>query len=401
MDRLGQGRFGSWAARGLALAAVVAAPSVARGQDGPPLRTFDVPLDQPAVAVMMPEGGSLRVTGSVANGTDGTVLDAATATTPGGASTEGGLVDAAASGLVLAERDPASHTYTYRASGAPGPTCEALLMGQTCVALRTAQIAAAELRDLGELREELTGGLHVEIFAPQMAAVTPPVAFTPPSFDPGSYTPYEPPPPSVPIWIWAVGGASTSGLLVALIVLGVAVRRRKAATPLARVQAAAARLHRRLQDDPVRARLLGLVHDLAAEAESVARMESRLAAAVRDAKPEELERRRAQLAQQAEGLVAKGGEEAGKGELDGAVQILDDQIERCRRWEMQRWRCGARLERIATRLEALEVELNDPTTGREGGGDGLLDALQEEIDLARAGEQEAEKLLGPRPKAAA
>jgi hypothetical protein len=197
-------------------------------------------------------------------------------------------------------------------------------------------------------------------------------------------------PTGVPLWVWAAGGASTAGLLVALMAILVAVRRRQGGGgPLARTKSAATRLRKRLQGDAVKARLLAVVDELAGEGDSLASMQQRLEKAVRDAKPDELERRRDRLRAQAQGLKA----EAGQTELDGAAEILEKQIERCRNWEMQRWRSGARLERIATRLEALEVELNDPTIGSDEGGDTLLDALQEELELARAGEREAEGLL--------
>jgi hypothetical protein len=137
-----------------------------------------------------------------------------------------------------------------------------------------------------------------------------------------------------------------------------------------------------------------VVKDLGAEAASLERLERRLGEAVRNANIEGLEKRRRDLERAAAALTDRGGEEAGQGELKDAVTIIEGQIDRCRKWEMQRWRSAARTERIATRLEALEIELSDPTQNKLGDSDPLLDKLQEELELARAGEREAETLLG-------
>jgi len=153
-----------------------------------------------------------------------------------------------------------------------------------------------------------------------------------------------------------------------------------------------------LKGDQVKARLLGVVNDLAHESSSLEAVERKLQRAVRDANRDALEKRHQELERTATSLDSHGGDAAGAGDLHDAAAIVESQIDRCRQWEMQCWRSAARMERIATRLEALEAELNDPAAGKLGEADRLLDTLHEELDLARAGEREAEKLLGNAPE---
>jgi hypothetical protein len=189
--------------------------------------------------------------------------------------------------------------------------------------------------------------------------------------------------------------ASGTGVLLSVGILFLALRRRrKGLGPVGRVQVTAGRLRRKLSGDSTKSRLLSVVNDLASETDKLADLEKRLEKAVKNANPEALEKRRQELVKAAEDLASRGGAEAGQGEMNDAAKIVEGQLDRCRRWEMQRWRSAARIERIATRLEALEVELNDPAQATTEPKEELLNVLQEELDLARAGEREAHSLLG-------
>jgi hypothetical protein len=376
---------------------IVLHTGLALGQVGPAtvqVDARDIGFDVSTTPLSIGPGGMVRITGTAVYSPDGTVWDAATESTLTGERHDGGLVDAEASGLVLGERDPGTHTYTYVPSGSSSAVCDSLGLGTPCLVLRLPALAAAHRRDLGELREDLSGGLHVEVHVP----VTPPAVYVPtypPPPPPDTYPPvvYEPERSS---WFWvAAAGVSGGGLVLSIAVLIVMARRRRTRnTPVSRVQAAAKRLERRIAGDPVKSRLSRVVKDLGAEAASLERLERRLGEAVRNANIEGLEKRRRDLERAAAALTDRGGEEAGQGELKDAVTIIEGQIDRCRKWEMQRWRSAARTERIATRLEALEIELSDPTQNKLGDSDPLLDKLQEELELARAGEREAETLLG-------
>jgi hypothetical protein len=354
---------------------------------------FDLGLDASISRIRLVPGGFVRITGSATYQPDGTVWDAATERTSSGTH-DGGLIDAAASGLVLRDRDPESHTYQYEPAEAASEVCARVGLSSPCLVLRLPALAAARRRDLGELREDLTGGLHVEVHLPVAPSVIPPLVVPPlPQVTDPSYLDREEP-DSGWFWMGAVG-LSGGGLVLSLAVLLVAGRRRrKSKTPVSRARAAAGRLRKKLAGDTVRARLLMVVNDLAEEAGALEMVEHKLKRAVEDAKPEELEQRYQELTRTAAALAAKGGAEAGEGELNDAAAIVEGQIERCRKWEMQRWRSAARMERIATRLEALEAELNDPAQDKIEKAGELLDLLQEELELARAGEQEAQRLLG-------
>lgn len=365
----------------------------ARGQEGQPIRVdaFDIAMGSTVSSLRLSPNGTIRVTGTVTYGPDGTVWDAATVQPPDGRRRDGGLIDAEASGLTLRDRDAESHTYTYAAAGSPSEVCRSVGQASPCLVLRLPAIAASRRRDLGELREELAGGLRAEVLMSTTPAVSPAQPLVVPD------TPYTGDGDSTGDgWFWmAAAGATGGGLVLSLAALFVvARRRRRGGTPVARAQASARRLRKELSGDPVKARLLKVVDDLAQESLALEKVELQLRRAVEDAKPEELERRHEKLERTAAGLAERGGDEAGAGELRDAADIVEGQLDRCRRWEMQRWRSAARMERIATRLEALEAELKDPAQGKIEEADELMDLLQEELELARAGEEEAQRLLG-------
>jgi hypothetical protein len=381
-------------------AAVWHAPPLAQAQSGDTLVAVDgyeLALDASVRPLSFPPGGVVRISGRVVDGATGAVIDADTESGRGQRS-EAGLIDPVASGLALVERHPDSNTYAYNAGDLSGARCADAGLAAPCLILRLPQLAAARGRDVDELREDLTGALRVDVLAPAAPFVAAPPAPTwvvPPSVPPVMV--YEPPPPRDGGGPWLAATVAGGGIVLSVAFLVLALRRRRrpgGRDPVARVRAAAVRLRKRLRGDTVKARLLGVVDELAAEAEALVKQQERLAQAVRDGKPEELERRKAELEEMARQLAEHGGEEAGQGEMLGAARIVQSQIDRIRKWEMQRWRSAARLERVATRLEALEAELDDPAAAAAGPNQELLDLLQEELDLARAGEREAEKLLG-------
>jgi hypothetical protein len=328
---------------------------------------------------------------------DGSMIDAAMEQTPQGRR-EAGMIDPVASGLELRERDEANHIYTFHAGNGGGASCGAVGLAPPCLVLRVPALAAVRLRDVDELREGLSGSLQVTVHQPMYPQVyTPPPPMPIPSMPYPTYGGEEP--SGGTGMYWAAAGGSTAGLVLSagVLLLVLKRRRRRGLGPLGRVLDSGQRLRRRLAGDTVKARLLTVTEDLVKEASSLSALGKRLEKAVKDAKPEALEQRRDELLVAAQSMSERGGEEAGQGELADAAKIVEGQLDRCRRWEMQRWRSAARIERIATRLEALEAELKDPTIGAAEPKQELLDLLQEELDLARAGEREAQKLLGPGP----
>lgn len=375
-------------------------PVSAWSQTGPSsgvqVDAYDVRLDTSVIRLTLPAGGFVRVSGTVSYAPEGSTIDAATEQTPQGRR-EAGLIDPVASGLELRNRDESGHRYTYYVGNVSGSSCASVGLQPPCLVLRLPQLAAARLRDVDEFREELNGSLRIEVYQSIAPSVAQPTYQPPPMphVQPG----YYPEPEEGPSWFWLGAAGSGAGLVLSVGIIFLALRRRRRGLgPGGRVQATAGRLRRKLSGDPVKSRLLSVVNDLAAESEKLADLERRLEKAVKNANPDALERRRQELVRAAEDLAARGGAEAGQGEMDDAAKIVEGQLDRCRRWEMQRWRSAARIERIATRLEALEVELNDPSQAATEPKEELLSVLQEELDLARAGEAEAHTLLGSPPR---
>lgn len=340
--------------------------------------------------------GLVRISGTATYEPDGSVFDAATEVSSSGHGAAG-LIDPVASGLTLRERHEETHTYVYAAGNPSGARCAAAGLSAPCLVLRLPQIAAARRRDIDELREGMSSTLQLQVLQP--SAVATPVPPRPPS--PGVHPPqhWTPPPPEGHdnglFWMGLASASGAAVFSVAFLIFGLRRRRRRRDQGVeGRINASAGRLRKRLAGDPVKARLLQIVNDLSKEASSLTALEARLDKAVEDANPEELERRHRELMERARVLEDKGGEAAGTGEMKDAAAIIEKQIDRCRSWEMQRWRSEARMERIATRLEALEAELNDPSAGTKEPKEELLELLQEELELARAGEREASALLG-------
>jgi hypothetical protein len=382
----------------LVFAAAAAIPLETRAQpgtsEGVQVDAFTLQPTSSIFPLAMPPGGFIRITGSMRYDLDGSMIDAAMEQTPQGRH-EVGMIDPVASGLELSDRDEANHIYTYRAANPAGSACASVGLAPPCIVLRIPALAAGRLRDVDELREGLSGALQVTVHQPMY-----PQVFTPPQPFPVQPMPYpvyggtEPEPDTSMYWVAA--GGSGAGLLLGAGVLALVFRRRRrrGLGPLGRVLDSGHRLRRKLTGDKVKERLLTVVDDLVREARSLQALEKRLEKAVKEAKPDALEKRRDELLEAAKVMSDRGGEEAGQGELTSAAKIVDGQLDRCRKWDMQRWRSAARIERIATRLEALEAELRDPTLGTAEPKQELLDVLQEELDLARAGEREAQKLLG-------
>jgi hypothetical protein len=321
---------------------------------------------------------------------DGTVFDAGS-TLASGQTQAQGLIDPVASGLALTGADANQHVYSYRV-GATNTQCAQAGLSPPCLILRLPELAARRLLDVDEFREQLQGQLNVEISGPAAGAPVQVMPIAAPTFP----RPSPGPPPPGTNWVRVAAlTASGSGLALSVGLLFFGLRRRQRArnTPVSRVETAQRRLERQLAGDKGKERLRAVVGELAQEAQRQADRQSRLEKAIHQANPTQLQQRRDELRHQAEGLAQRGGEAAGQTEMEEAAQIVEQQLRRCEQWEMQRWRAGARLERIATRLEALHNELNAPAVNGQQQNDELLQLLQEELDLARAGEQEVDDML--------
>ena len=120
-----------------------------------------LPLDRP-LAVDVRPGGEIVVSGSCYLSHDGSVIDAATTTwpkeAPGGASVDAvGLVDAAASGLSLTSRDPATHVAKYVYSGQASPVCQAAGIQGACIVPNTMKLSVERGLMSSELLAKLQG----------------------------------------------------------------------------------------------------------------------------------------------------------------------------------------------------------------------------------------------------
>ena len=398
MTRAGHERTG-WGVIVIALLLlVISVPSPSKAQTGAqgeqPLYqvdAFEIRMDSSILRLSMPPGGALRISGVVTYGPEGTTFDASSETRTSGRR-EGGLIDPVATGLRLRSSDAATHTYVYELGDLNGAVCRSAGLDSPCLVLRLPSISAERRRDLGELREDLQGALRVEVLASPAPLVLPLPLPTPQPIP--QYNPPVTGGDQGTSWITMTLAGAGGGITLSFVILFFGLKRRKkSGTVEDRVKESASRLAKKIGADPVKARLKTAIKELAQEAENLSKTRKQLVAAFLRANLPALERRHAELLETAKHLEEKGGMAAGQGEMTDAAKIVEGQIDRCRQWEMQRWRSTARLERIATRLEALELELNGPKADQGSSKEELLDVLQEELDLARAGEQEAQKLL--------
>jgi len=193
----------------------------------PPAAPITLPLDRPAVPVDIEPGGEIVLKGAYHSKHDGSIVDAATTTwpkeAPGGASIDaGGLVDFEAGGFHMTSRDPVTHEVHAIAKGEPGQACAALGVSSPCLPLRLQKQAVSRLMTMGEWSSSLQGG-GGQI---TLTVLNPP--------------PYAPPPAAVP-YVWGAAGLLAVGLAV---MLGVRMRKRRAASPQGQLMA----LMRRVQD---------------------------------------------------------------------------------------------------------------------------------------------------------
>jgi hypothetical protein len=225
-------------------------------------------------ALQLDTGAQIVVHGAVTTSVDGSTFDAvmqADGLSPGAMRT-GGLFDLDAGGLRLVQQRADRHEYTLASTGSPGAACAAAGIGSPCLVPRLAVLAHERLKTTSELAQTLTGSVQLE------GVIAPPVPLVAPE---------------------TVSALSSVGLMAALTAAAwatVFVRRRKAGTPLGRVQAAAKEAVRATHGDPTLERVRSQVKVMLGRAEQLDRIrracEKRLAKIDRPA----LERRREAMA---------------------------------------------------------------------------------------------------------
>lgn len=220
----------------------------------PPL---PLPLDRP-LALNVPPGGEIVVSGSCYLSHDGSTIDAATThwpkEAPGGESTDAvGLIDAAASGLSLTSRDIAKHEYHYVSSGEASPVCQAAGMGSGCIVPRTMKLATDRGIPSAEFLAKLKG-------ANGCISVTVP----------------EPPPlaPLAPAFPF-LGVAAGIGAAIAVGLVALRVRKKRIASPAGQLLALARRVQGKLAGaDAVVAAPLGRAVETALRALKAGRVDA-------------------------------------------------------------------------------------------------------------------------------
>jgi hypothetical protein len=279
----------------------------------------------PGGAFVLAVGGPIKVTGSLRDRADGSIIDAVADRRPGREPAPG-LIDWEAGGLRLVRLDDAQHVHIFEPSGEPGPACATLGIAGSCLVGRPLRLAVARLVTQDELLARLDGALELES---------------------------SPVPLQTRAHRWEapmLAVLAASGLLVAL------ASRRRRSLPRARARRALCTLQRQAALRPVYARLLPLAHDLVRQLDVIAAQRSALRA--------ELGRARA-----------------------GALARQD--------WGLQVGRCDARIDRIATSLEALALELSTSALVEGPREQAALSALGEQMRMAHESVQATDQLLGP------
>jgi hypothetical protein len=262
-----------------------------------------VPLDHVS-ALAFDTPGSLRVEGLISTSIDGSAFDAAF-TWDGlavGASHPGGLFDAAAGGLRLVEQHVDRHAYVYAPTGEPGPGCVAAGVQSPCLVPRLAILAHDRLRTQAELGASLVGSIEVDDAG---------LAAAEPVREGGGFL---------------VASVFLAGILA--VALGVAGwLRRRAATPLGRVRAAARGALRELRiGDTSRAPLRTHVRAMVARASELDAAHSACARRLRSIDRAALERRRAAAlsaaAAETRAWLDQESQEAARLEKDAAAAAL-------------------------------------------------------------------------------
>jgi hypothetical protein len=132
-------------------------------------------LDLPATHVPVEPGGKVVLRGSFHSSHDGSTVDAATTTwpggSPGGTSVDtGGLIDFEAGGFHVVSRDPNTHEVHAVATDGPAPACAINQVAAPCLPIRAHHQAHSRLITVKEWTSSLKGGMNVEVVAPPVYA---------------------------------------------------------------------------------------------------------------------------------------------------------------------------------------------------------------------------------------
>ncbi|MBK9258390.1 MAG: hypothetical protein IPM54_00975 [Polyangiaceae bacterium] len=141
-----------------------------------------VPLDKPAIAIDVPQGTEIVLTGSYTSRHDGSVIDAATTTwpagSPGGASVDAiGLIDLESGGFHMTSRDVAKHEVRAIATDKGGESCAAAGVSAPCLVVNKRIALQKRLMGWDDFRSTLDGvGIEVALPAPVAPPIVPPKA---------------------------------------------------------------------------------------------------------------------------------------------------------------------------------------------------------------------------------
>jgi len=316
------------------------------------------PVDR-VTPLALERGDRLMLQGIARTSVDGSVFDAVMQWDglSGGASRPGGLFDAAAGGLEVAEQHADRHEYVLVSSGRPGIACVAAGVPSPCLAPRLGELAHERLRTGAELATTLSGGLEIDALPP-------------------------PPVPSTALRD-AVTFAVVLGVAAAVVTLTVAARR-VANGPMGRVRAAARDALRATEGDATLQRLRAQVHALVARAAHLDVARRACSKKLRTIDRASLDRRtdecaRSAIPEAAETLTWLKAErvEATRLEKDLAASVAGI----------------ARIE-SALRVVALRARAHRGVRARGERGD-PVDTVAAELDLRDEGLLEADRFLAP------
>lgn len=317
-----------------------------------------LPLDR-VTALALDPGASVVVHGLATTSVDGSSFDAAMQWDglSAGASRPGGLFDLTAGGLRVLEQHPERHEYMLASTGARGTACVAAGTSSPCLVPRLASLAHERLRTQAELAATMTGGVELE------GVIAPPVV--------------------APETSHAL--AVTAGVIAFVAALGLVVRwlRRRAATALGRVHAAAREALRATRGDPTLQPVVTQVRAMVARAEELDR--TRVACAKR------LERiDRPALDRKRDAYARSKDPEAG----EALAWLTAEQAEATRlESDLGSSRVGIQRIESALRVVTLRVREDRGTRARIASGD-PVDRAAAELRLRDQALEEVERVVG-------
>jgi hypothetical protein len=315
-----------------------------------------------------PAAEELIIRGALRSSLDGSVFDAVSQRGgyPGQPAADeearpGGLFDLEAGGLRVAEQDPEAHLYRLVATGRPGAACLAAGLPSPCLVPRLRALAHERLVTTDELGGSLGGTLELESLPPPLLSAA---------------------------QARTLAGVATLVAGLAAVGLAFAIRRRRLASGIGQVEAAAAEARRSLRGDASLAPLQTSVELLLGRAAELERARATCARRLARIDRPALEQRRALWASR-----------AAHPDSAHALAMLEAEAEEANQLEADLAASAAGLERIASSLRALALHTRRHRgTRARAASDDPVDAMLGELELRDRAAAEAERLVVVRPR---